>query len=219
MERARASLARRLRLAQTRVTTLSDIEARNEVDDPCIICHESLRGESVPVTRHAACGREYHQKCIEDWEKRSPRCPNCQAPMRWLYAHKRGKVYAFGAQILMWATCAFILIGVSSGTNRCSAVMQILRYATAVLNYAAAAETCVAVCFILTRRCEEFRGLWGTYEFLMDERLHTIYHFCMLCDVSWITPCADLSTMVHESWRLGSVLVDVPRDGTCSAVT
>jgi hypothetical protein len=99
-----------LRLAQTRASPFSgEGEALCEAEDPCIICHESLRDGSSPVAVHEACRREFHQKCIDDWEKRSPRCPNCQAPMRWVYPYERGRNLAIIAQFISWFAFALFM--------------------------------------------------------------------------------------------------------------
>ena len=49
--------------------------------DECPMCFHRFVGESknVLVLR---CGHRFHQPCIDEWEKRNPKCPICDAPIK-----------------------------------------------------------------------------------------------------------------------------------------
>ena len=98
LERGRRSNKRRsnsekLKTAQNELKTVRNILKTFE-KACCPICLEDFLVESQkphPDMEHAgdpivrlSCGHEFHSVCIKTWLKKSPTCPSCRTPVRFL---------------------------------------------------------------------------------------------------------------------------------------
>lgn len=47
-----------------------------------MICHIDFEPEEENITYCKSCGQNLHNDCIDDWTKKKPKCPFCNA--RWI---------------------------------------------------------------------------------------------------------------------------------------